>query len=156
MYNWNEEDSSTQRHLGFIAQEVEALIPELVATDSTTGKKSLNTTGLIPVLTRSIQDIMKTLGIVVENGVARISDFVAETVTAREVKTQKLCVGDRCITPSEFNNLLDKNNIGTGTIIAPALAPSSEVVPQSDQTQVPVVSPTEGQTTTEPAPTPTE
>ena len=56
-YNWRSEDDSVSKSLGFIAQEVESIIPKLVITDASTGLKELNTIGLIPVLTKSIQEL---------------------------------------------------------------------------------------------------
>ncbi len=47
---------STPPTIGFISQDVEAVLPQLVYTD-TEGRKLLNYIGLIPVLTRSIQEL---------------------------------------------------------------------------------------------------
>ena len=55
-FDWSNEDGE-YKNLGFIAQEVERIIPNLVSTDKTTGYKQLNQIGLIPVLTRAIQDL---------------------------------------------------------------------------------------------------
>ena len=55
LYNWNYESDDAVKNLGFIAQEVEALVPKLISTD-TDGMKSLNTTGMIPILTKAIQE----------------------------------------------------------------------------------------------------
>jgi hypothetical protein len=54
-FDWKNQDNPN-RSLGFIAQDVEELVPELVKTDETTGYKQLNTTGLIPVLTKALQE----------------------------------------------------------------------------------------------------
>lgn len=56
MYNWNTELDTDEKHIGFIAQEVEMVFPDLVATDPNTGFKSLNYMGLTPYLVKSIQD----------------------------------------------------------------------------------------------------
>jgi hypothetical protein len=55
LFNWNSETDGIDRSLGFIAQDVEKIIPKLIATDDQ-GMKSLNTIGLVPVLTKSIQE----------------------------------------------------------------------------------------------------
>lgn len=55
-YNWNFDDDNSTKQIGFIAQEVEGVIPELVKTDSESGLKSLSTVGLIPILTKAIQE----------------------------------------------------------------------------------------------------
>ena len=56
LFNWNYEDGSTLKNLGFLAQDVELLIPKLVVTDEE-GMKSLNTTGMIPILVKAVQEI---------------------------------------------------------------------------------------------------
>lgn len=55
-FNWKTEADGTTQSLGFIAQEVENVIPKLVITDSQTGLKELNTIGLVPVLAKAIQE----------------------------------------------------------------------------------------------------
>jgi len=55
-YHWNSEDSSLDAtHTGFIAQEVQKILPDLVATDATTGLLSLSYAGLTPYLVSAIQ-----------------------------------------------------------------------------------------------------
>lgn len=59
-YNWNYEDDLVAKSLGFIAQEVEQVVPKLVNQDST-GQYQLNTTGVIPILTKAIQQQQETI-----------------------------------------------------------------------------------------------
>ena len=54
-FNWNSDVEGAPESLGFIAQQVQTVIPELVTTDSSTGYEELNTIGLVPVLTEAIQ-----------------------------------------------------------------------------------------------------
>ena len=55
-YHWNSEDSSLDpTHTGFIAQEVQKILPDLVATDSDTGKLSLSYAGLTPYIVAGMQ-----------------------------------------------------------------------------------------------------
>ncbi len=54
-FNWKTDSSNTLKSLGFIAQEVESLVPKLVMTD-TNGHKQLNTIGLVPIIVKSIQE----------------------------------------------------------------------------------------------------
>lgn len=58
-YNWKTESEGFAKSLGFIAQEVEGVLPTLVSEQS--GFKQLNTIGLIPVLTKSIQQQQKQI-----------------------------------------------------------------------------------------------
>ena len=59
-YNWIDETKPTKSQIGFIAQEVEKIFPELVDTNET-GYKSVNYIGLVPVLLEGIKDLQKQL-----------------------------------------------------------------------------------------------
>ncbi|MFA6048112.1 MAG: tail fiber domain-containing protein [Parcubacteria group bacterium] len=54
-FDWKNQKDSTQKTLGFIAQDVEAVMPQLVITDAN-GYKELNTIGMMPVLVKAIQE----------------------------------------------------------------------------------------------------
>lgn len=58
-YNWKSENDEITKSLGFIAQEVELVIPKLVTTDGENGFKQLNTIGMMPVLVKAIQELDK-------------------------------------------------------------------------------------------------
>ena len=60
-FNWNFDSSGTEKSLGFIAQDVQGVIPDLVTTDQN-GLLTLNTIGMIPVLTHAIQQISGYIG----------------------------------------------------------------------------------------------
>lgn len=55
-YNWKYEDNGAPYTMGFIAQEVENVLPQLVITDPSTGYKQLSTIGMIPVITKAVQE----------------------------------------------------------------------------------------------------
>jgi hypothetical protein len=54
-FRWKTQDDSALR-IGFIAQEVESVFPELVKTDIITGIKSVNYLGFAPVLVNAIKE----------------------------------------------------------------------------------------------------
>ncbi|MFA6048100.1 MAG: tail fiber domain-containing protein [Parcubacteria group bacterium] len=54
-YNWKYQSDGTTKTIGFIAQDVEGVMPQLVITDAE-GYKELNTIGMIPVLAKAIQE----------------------------------------------------------------------------------------------------
>jgi len=54
-FNWTTDQDNASSSIGFIAQEVEGILPHLVMTDAN-GYKELNTIGLVPVLVRAIQE----------------------------------------------------------------------------------------------------
>ncbi len=53
-YNWKADPEAQAKVSGFIAQEVEKVLPNLVTEDSN-GYKSLNTTGIIPYLVEAVK-----------------------------------------------------------------------------------------------------
>jgi hypothetical protein len=55
LYNWKNEEATSTPHPGFIAQEVEAIMPELVYTDQN-GYKSLGYSNFIPFLVAALQE----------------------------------------------------------------------------------------------------
>jgi hypothetical protein len=60
-YRWNDQSqtgrlSANLKELGFIAQEVESVLPDVVTVDHV-GNKLINYIGLIPVLTAPIQEL---------------------------------------------------------------------------------------------------
>ncbi|MCC7357042.1 tail fiber domain-containing protein, partial [Candidatus Uhrbacteria bacterium] len=55
LFNWNKEDDIDEKHSGFIAQEVQAIIPGLVKTGSN-GKLAVNYTGFAPYLVNALQE----------------------------------------------------------------------------------------------------
>lgn len=57
-FTWDPSYNSYQGvQLGLLAQEVEQIIPTVVSTDEKTDMKSLNYSGLIPVLVKAIQEL---------------------------------------------------------------------------------------------------
>ncbi len=55
-YNWKNDAADSPSKLGFIAQEVEQIFPELVHTDKETGYKQLASNNLIAVAVNAIQE----------------------------------------------------------------------------------------------------
>jgi len=55
-FRWLNESNSDTPTIGFIAQEVEQIFPDLVRNDAQTGYKSLSMVGMIPYLTKAIQE----------------------------------------------------------------------------------------------------
>ncbi|SRR5258706_10192989 len=59
-YNWKNEQLDQSRQIGLLAQEVENNFPELVK-ENDKGVKSVNYSGLIPVLIESIKEQQKMI-----------------------------------------------------------------------------------------------
>ena len=61
-YEWKDTDLEKGRQIGFIAQEVEKIFPELVKTDEK-GYKSVNYIGVVPVLVEAVKAQNKKIDI---------------------------------------------------------------------------------------------
>ena len=97
-YNWQYQSDVDTKNLGFIAQEVESLIPELVATDGN-GYKSLNMIGMVPLVVKSVQEQ--------ESKIAGISLSVSTNATS--LGTLKLSVDEEIsATNSALKELQDR------------------------------------------------
>jgi hypothetical protein len=153
LYNWNYETDGQTKSLGFIAQEVEALVPKLVATDDQ-GMKSLNTTGIIPILTKGIQELdLKITDLTdlndltksntlrdnmvawfgnVGNGISKlfVGEINTDNIKTKTSTTESLCVkndrGETCITRDQLDALLSNFN---GNMNPPAPAPNPDPAP---------------------------
>ncbi len=60
-FNWKNPQNSEQVQAGFIAQDVETVLPELVYTDKNEGYKYVNYTGMIPYLFKILQEQQKRI-----------------------------------------------------------------------------------------------
>jgi|GEM_PF-1092354 len=135
-YNWNTEEDGTNKHIGFIAQEVEQLFPDLVFTDKDRinpltgeGLKSIAYSNLIPYTIKAIQEMnLKVEGLnnfeLDEEGNTIVNSFrdsiVAwlgnvengiKSVFFGEVHTDQICVKradgtERCVTGDELDTVL--------------------------------------------------
>mgnify|MGYP001613961525 CR=1 FL=1 len=55
-FNWKTDKDSVYRNVGFIAQEVEQVVPELVFVDPDTGIRSMNYGNVTPLLVNAVQE----------------------------------------------------------------------------------------------------
>ena len=123
LYNWNSETDGTTKSLGFIAQEVEVLVPKLILTDDD-NMKSLNSIGMVPILTKAIQEMNLNLDAIagmatpipteastsftntffanlftrmttwLADSANNIASFVVQVIHSDKVYTKTLCIGD--------------------------------------------------------------
>src|ERR1022692_1322810 len=56
-FNWNAENAGTPQHPGFIAQQVQQIMPEVVSTDPATGLLSMGYSGLVPAVVSAMQQM---------------------------------------------------------------------------------------------------
>jgi hypothetical protein len=131
-YNWNSENDTDQKHIGFIAQEMEQIFPDLVSTDPVTGLKSLSYANLTPYLAKAIQEMdLKITDINnqelenswrdsilawFKNTSNGITEFIANILRAKD----KLCIGEGsdevCITKEDLLQMKNNAGLNAGTV----------------------------------------
>ncbi len=112
-------DGEDNRNVGFIAEEMVDVIPEVVEYDKEGLPGGIDYAKLTAVLAKAIQDLYHSL----QNLQGETINYVTATfgkLTAQEVVTDRLCVGATCVTAEEF--LIIVGNSGVG----PTPTPSSE------------------------------
>jgi hypothetical protein len=55
-YNWKEQPEGMPKELGWIAQEVEQVFPQMISTDAETGYKSVKYSVFVPLLIKAVQE----------------------------------------------------------------------------------------------------
>ena len=101
-YQWNKQTDNRLR-FGFVAQEVEEILPEFVSTDSN-GIKSINYTAFSSVLVEAIKEqqkqiealastlidkvkqILADLGLILEQGIAQVQKLIAGFIQTQELE----------------------------------------------------------------------
>jgi hypothetical protein len=131
-YNWNTEDNASSTHAGFIAQEVQPLFPDLVATDES-GLLSVSYSGFIPYLVQAVKTLTEMLG------------DMKEIFVSKLIKTDKLCInrthgGEVCVTGDDIDAFMQSR---TGSTQQPpqneTTAPTTDTGTTTEQTSEGVV-----------------
>ena len=73
-YLWKNDEKRDYRDIGFIAQEILKIFPEVVFTSPTDGNYGVNYPKLIPVLTKAIQEQQ----LVIETQAQQLAAFEAK------------------------------------------------------------------------------
>jgi hypothetical protein len=122
-------DVSGRNQIGFLAQNLEQYFPELVDTNSD-GYKSVYYAQMTPILTEAVRELnlrLTSIESLADNTVFKtsllsmIQEWLAdagngiESIFTRKVTTQELCVGSRCVTEDQFNQLLDQAGISNSS-----------------------------------------
>ena len=101
---------NTDNHrIGFIAQEVEEVIPEVVSGED--GSKGISYGNLVAVAINAIQELAQKVNGFAESITTKfISTESLDTnqLNSNQVETNALCIGQTCITEAELIKLLEK------------------------------------------------
>lgn len=126
-YNWNDTAKDLNKvdasitNYGLLAQNVESIFPELVTTDSN-GYKQVNYSRIPLYLLKAVQELSK-----------KVAGF------SQEFRTQKLCVGETCVTEDQLKQLLQNQNVQYApTVNTP---PAPEPVVEAPAEEIPVIPP---------------
>jgi len=128
----------TGENLGFIAQQVQQIFPQLVSTSTPTaltpnGTLTLNYEGLISPIVSAIQDIASISGHFETDLIAwlgnasnGIGDLFADNIHANN----ELCIGTTCIDQAELQSLLaESGQSGDADVSSPAASLSTTTPP---------------------------
>ncbi len=97
------------KQLGFIAEEVDLLIPELVARDDTGQIQGLDYPKFTALLVRAVQEVSAKLDTLVSEMQAALAWFGSDG----KFKVQNdICVDDVCVTKDQFKQLLLDSAVG--------------------------------------------
>jgi hypothetical protein len=139
-FNWIDSSQGSILQLGFIAQQVQQVFPNLVSTTSPTaltpdGTLSLNYIDLISPIVAAIQELDQEL----TSLAATVAGFAQEITSAignfgQVNAANELCVGSTCVTPAQFQAMVAAANQS-----ASASAPASPSSSTSDATDTPPV-----------------
>ncbi len=132
-------------YLGFIAQEVQPVLPETVTVgDDANHTLGLTYTEFIPVIVRAIQqlaaklsDLADTVAGFAEHFVTK--DLVATNITGDKAQLHELCLDDVCVTRSQLAAVLALAGQSAGP--APSAPDASSSTPTSPNTP-PTAAPT--------------
>lgn len=91
-YNWKADTDGTDKISGFIAQEVEEVVPELVVTEKNQKRLSMN--GLIPYIVGSIKELS-----------GKVDGIFTKGLSTPKVETETLCIGETCLSEDELIKL---------------------------------------------------
>ena len=89
-------DTASTTHWGFIAEALALTSPELAQYGLDGRPQSVNQIGILAVVVKALQEITAT-----------VQGF-AEHFASKEIDTQKLCVGDTCVTQDQLHQLLQQ------------------------------------------------
>ena len=130
-FNWIDPNQGTAPQLGFIAQQVQRVFPNLVSTTSPTaltpdGTLGLNYIDLISPIVAAIQQLDKeitSLASTVAGFAQSITTAVLDATTGNFGQinaANELCVGSTCVTPAQFQAIVAAANQSASAPVSPS------------------------------------
>jgi hypothetical protein len=115
-FNWKSDGTADY---GFIAQDVQQVIPELVRKDPDTGDLGLLSTEFIPYLTKAIQEQQGEIA----SMSAQLANFVAQNVNAGAVIAENITTNSFTAFQGTIDNLLIKSGLVTPNLQVALISP---------------------------------
>ena len=141
-FEWINPDEGSTPQLGFIAQQVQQVFPDLISTTSATaltpdGTLGLNYIGLISPIVSAIQALSSEVSSLITEVQGFAESFSSKTITA----TTQLCVSDGpsdpspvCVTKAQLGALLSSQSGSQSSSPAPALPHNASTTPDTPPT----------------------
>jgi hypothetical protein len=107
---YNNDASSTVRY-GFIAEDTTVVDTHLATYDQTGAISGIDDRSIISIVVKAIQQLATTVAGFADNFVS--AHITAVTGDFDQVNTKKLCVGDTCVTPAQFQAMVAAANQST-------------------------------------------
>lgn len=97
---------SGKPQIGFIAQELQPILPEVV--EGTEGSLGISYGNMVALLVQAIKDINTK----VDNIANKLSGvFKTDSVEANKVSTKELCVDDVCVSKEQFREMVVRSGV---------------------------------------------
>ncbi len=114
------ENATGEERIGFIAEEVEDVDNRLMfyEQDGDT-PRGVRYEDIVALVVKSVQELADRLDAIeaqlaaAGQGVGNFIDLIVEKITADEVQTEKLCIGETCVTETQLKDLLDDADVET-------------------------------------------
>jgi len=150
-FNYKSSYTPEQRkQVGFIAEEVASVTPEVVAYASDGTIQGLDYPKFTAILAKAIQELNTKLDLLtttIGQGTNALKNLVLDSVTSttiytREITADKInvngdiCVNNTCITKDQFEQMILRSGVGATQHSAPEVAGASAQVSESTSTDV--------------------
>jgi endosialidase-like protein len=131
-YNWKSESATTSSHTGFIAQEVQPILPDLIS-QGPDGFLTMNYAGLTPYLVKAVQELVQKFDDLATTVAGFAEKFTTKQLTFDRATgnnltlSHELCINDDagvpvCVTGTQLKSLLTGSVLGTHTQVEPTAA----------------------------------
>ena len=145
-FNWIDPEKSGVPQFGFIAQQVENVFPNLVATTAPTaltpdGTLSLNYIDLISPIIAAIQELDREITTLESTVAGFAQSITTDVLSATTVNAHQLCLDGTCVTATQLQALLAAANQSASAPASPSPSPSdaTDTPDSTTSPQAPVI-----------------